>query len=220
MQAKGCVSHDGNTGGIKISERMTRCKQVSQRGNGKETLQHCLAVKTKTTREDCTWNDRVCRAEMVRDGQGESNNEVLCTTVEQKSVRLGTDTKHSEVQNLFSQPRRLQVRFSKASIGSEWEHQLKDWITCDFKEEWVIASAMRGLAVLRDHDPRRDVLSAFSLFQSLLSTVNRLSDSSRFPEFQHQTHENTLNHDNNGCPHSFRPIVGSVSIDPCLVYGY
>ena len=35
-------------------------------------------------------------------GQGECNRDVMCATVEQESVRLGTDTKHSEVQNLFS----------------------------------------------------------------------------------------------------------------------
>ena len=42
------------------------------------------------------------RVEMVRHGQGECNKEVLCTTAEQVSVRLGTGTKHPEVQNLFS----------------------------------------------------------------------------------------------------------------------
>ena len=39
---------------------------------------------------------------MVRHGQGECNSEVLRTTLEQESVRLGTDTKHAEVQNMFS----------------------------------------------------------------------------------------------------------------------
>ena len=42
-------------------------------------------------------NVRTCRVEMVRHGQGECNKEVLCTTVEQESVRPGTD-----IQNLFS----------------------------------------------------------------------------------------------------------------------
>ena len=48
----------------------------------------------------CTCHDRTCRVEMVRRGQGEYNREVLCATVEQEFVRLGSDTKHSEVQNL------------------------------------------------------------------------------------------------------------------------
>ena len=52
--------------------------------------------------EPWTRNVRTCRVEMVRHGQGERNRDVMCTTVEQESVRLGTDTKHSEVQNLFS----------------------------------------------------------------------------------------------------------------------
>ena len=39
---------------------------------------------------------------MVRHEQGECDKGVMCTTVEQESVRLGTDTKHYEVRKLFS----------------------------------------------------------------------------------------------------------------------
>ena len=42
---------------------------------------------------------------------------------------------------------------------------------------------MRGLAVLRDHASRRDVLNTLDLFQSLRSATNRLSDSSNFPPY-------------------------------------
>ena len=52
--------------------------------------------------EPCTGNVRTCRVEMVRHEQSERNRDVMCTNVEQKSVRLRTDTKHSEVQNWFS----------------------------------------------------------------------------------------------------------------------
>ena len=45
------------------------------------------------------------------------------------------------------------------------------------KMEWAITCAMRGLAVLRDHDPRGNVLSASAFLQRLRSIVSRVSDS-------------------------------------------
>ena len=78
---------------------------------------------------------------------------------------------------------------------------------------------MRGLAVLRDHGSRWDVLSASALFQSLRVIVKRLSDSSRFPSHQYQTHKNATSHDNPGYPRSCRPRVGSFSIASRLVFG-
>ena len=54
------------------------------------------------------------------------------------------------------------------------------------------------LLCLRDHDPRRDVSGAPALFQRSRSIVNRLSDSSRFPPSQCQTHRGATSHDNHG----------------------
>ena len=49
------------------------------------------------------------------------------------------------------------------------------------QKEWAVTRAVRGLALLREHDARRVVLSAPALFQSLRSVADRLSDSSNFP---------------------------------------
>ena len=78
---------------------------------------------------------------------------------------------------------------------------------------------MRGLAVLRDHDSRKYILRTSAHFQRLRSTVNRLSNSSRFPPQQYQTHQDATSHDNYSYPSGHRPLVDSVLIDPLFIFG-
>ena len=82
---------------------MTHCKQSSKQFHA---VSHPKPEQQDKRRgadvclSPCTQNDRTHRVDMVRHGQGECNNEVLCANVGRKSVRLGTDTKHSEVKKL------------------------------------------------------------------------------------------------------------------------
>ena len=78
------------------------------------------------------------------------------------------------------------------------ENTNSDTESHEISKEWAIVSAMRGPAVLRDHDSRWYIFRTSALFQRLRSTVNRVSNSSRFPPQQYQTHQNATSHDNYG----------------------
>ena len=164
---------------------MTRCKQGSKQfhtASPPRPKQQDQRRGADARLSPFTWNDRTGRVEMVRRGHSECNKEILCTTAERRSVRQETDFKHSEVQNFFSQPNAPPPSAffqSVVWIAVRTTTQRLNYVR--FQKEWTIVSAMRGLGVLRVHDPRRDVLSAPALSQRLRSIVNRLSDSSRFP---------------------------------------
>ena len=85
------------------SERMTRCKQRFQRRDRKHFAPRgadaCLSlaqgtIKRVVLNDAHAQDDQACVQQI----------EVLSATVVQETVRLGTDTKHSEVRNFFSQP--------------------------------------------------------------------------------------------------------------------
>ena len=84
--------------------------------------------------------------------------------------------------------------------------------------EWAITSAVRGRAVLRDHDSLRAVLNTPALFQSSSSVADLVSGSSNFPPYQYQTQKNATSHGTHDYPPSCRPTVGSVPSDPCFVF--
>ena len=125
---------------------------------------------------------------MVRHGQGECNKEVMCTTAEQDSVRLGTDTKTLRGSKfvLMTQCAASKRAFPKRRLD-------RNENTNPETEPRVISKRMGNRFCnarpcrARGLDPRWHILRTSALFQGLRSTVNRLSNSSRFPPQQYQT---------------------------------
>ena len=123
--------------------------------------------------------------------------------------RLSPKTTHSNKTYLLRQNPHLPKKKKRIAIRTPtWRLN-----HVRFRKEWAIISAMRGLAVLRDHDYRKYILRTSALFQRLRSIVYRLSDCSRFPPWQYQTHKDATCHDN----HQPSSIVGSVVIDPRFI---
>ena len=138
-------------------------------------------------------------------------------------MRLGTDTKHSAVQNFtlrfktcsHNPTRRLQVRFSKAPLRTPTQRLNR----MRFQKQCAIVSAICSFVILRDHGSHRDVQITPALFQSLRLIVDHFSNPSRFPPSHYQTHQDATYHNTNQHPSCCYPAICSVSIDPRSWHG-
>ena len=130
----------------------------------------------------------------------------LCTTVELDAPVLSKILWASKTCSHIPM-RRLQGALFQSVVWIAVRTPIKRLDHTLFLKAWAVASSMHALTVLRDHDVRRDVLSASAFLQSLRSTVHRLTDSSSFPPYRYLTHKNATNHDNHAYASSCRRVV-------------
>ena len=133
----------------------------------------------------CRWTSARVTLNRCVKVTGACTREVWCTSCGTGICESANCHKHSELQNLFSYidptPPSAQLRSVVwIAVGTPAQR----WVCVCFPKEWAVTSAVRGLAVLRDHDSRRDVLNTIALFQSLRPVADRVNDSSNCP---HQT---------------------------------
>ena len=134
-------------------------------------------------------------------------------------MRLGTDTKHSEAQNLFSEPNApppSALFFSVVWIATTTPTQRLNHMR--FHKEWAIVSAMRGLVVLLDHDSRKYILRTSALFRSFSFRCQSSQQLFQISTTAVQDHQDATSHDNYGYPSSHRPTIDSVFIDSRCVF--